>query len=113
MPHSPSLEASIAFYHKLFTGSPTDMAEALAWDLSNALEKKTVFYAWEDTNTRHYIVHDDGKKSWTFPQEQARTKQAKKSGAAPRPQNSSPRKSPRKRKLNSEGALAEGGEGDL
>ena len=76
----PPLEVSIVFYYKLFTGMPADMAEALTWDQTNALEKRDIFYAWEDTHTQHYIVHDDGKQPWTFPQEQPRVKQEKKAG---------------------------------
>ena len=72
VPHPPSLEASITFYYKLFTGQRADVAAALAWDAANSMGRDFVFCAWEDKHKQHYIVHDDGKQPWTFPQEQPR-----------------------------------------
>jgi hypothetical protein len=87
VPHSPSLDASVLFYYKLFTDCPADMDQALAWDHANALEKRDIFYAWEDTHTHHYIVHEDGKHPWTFPQEQPRLKPKTKKAIPVKPKS--------------------------
>jgi hypothetical protein len=71
LPGSPSLESTLLFYYKLFTGQQPVMSEALVWDQ----EEGRTFRAWEDTNEKQYIVHDDGNAPWTHPQEQARIKQ--------------------------------------
>jgi hypothetical protein len=72
LPGSPSIEDTIVFYYKLFTGKRADKDDALAWDGENRGANTFVCYAWEDTQKHQYIVHDDGKHDWTYPQEQAR-----------------------------------------
>ena len=69
---SPSLEDSITFYYKLFTGSRADTAKALVWDRSNEQNQQTRFYAWEDALLDKFIVHDDIRQKWLYPQEPAR-----------------------------------------
>ena len=77
LPGFPSIDDTIAFYYKLFTGKRADKDDALVWDRDNHGANTFVCYAWEDTKKKQYIVHDDGKHDWTYPQEQVRTGEKK------------------------------------
>ena len=72
VPQSPSIDASITFYHKFFTGHSNGESAAREWDAENQVSKSTIFYAWEDTLVDMYVVNDEGRATWTFPQQQPR-----------------------------------------
>ena len=93
VPLSPSMSHSLTFYYALFTKQRADTAAALRWDQQNKLDNKTVFYAWEDTHVKHYIVHDDGQQEWTFPQEQVRVKKEKAAAKSAKRNRSAPKRS--------------------
>jgi ASC-1-like (ASCH) protein len=52
LPGSPSIEDTMVFYYKLFTGKRAEKLAALAWDADN---NDFVCYAWEDTKLNNTL----------------------------------------------------------